>query len=422
MDLIANGVLQFSIPPPARGGRTTLAYCLESPSGRILIDTGWDSDDGFKALKDQLTANSIEPEDVALICITHGHIDHIGLSNRVRRLTGAPVAIHGLDAENPAVTRFEHGVTAPIIDRLLKDGEELLPGTDIWALWTPGHTPGHLCFYDRGRRLLFTGDHILPRITPNVGLNIGQRGNPLEQFLGSLRRLKLLDVDMVHPAHESSFPDLATRIDELMAHHDERARQALDLINGSSTAWQVASRMAWRDDWESMPLATQRSAHREVAAHLEYLAYQGQLARVEGPPDDLLDSLRWLAGEPDDAPTLLVGAGTLGKAALHLAREYEVSLEFVVAFDADARQWGARVAGVPIEGLDQLEEEVRGRDLKRAVMAVPEVHAPDTLRRLVSAGVDRVLSFVDVVAPPEVDLRVLDGLIALESSVSYHRP
>ena len=67
--------------------------------------------------------------------------------------------------------------------------------------WTPGHSPGHLCFYEREKRVILTGDHVLPTITPNVSLHPQQMGNPLGDYLASLRRLEPLEVDeAVKPA------------------------------------------------------------------------------------------------------------------------------------------------------------------------------------------------------------------------------
>src|SRR5690625_7938194 len=57
-----------------------------------------------------------------------------------------------------------------IPDRELQDGTVIdLPGRDLRAVWTPGHSPGHLCLHLADGDVLFTGDHVLPRITPHVG-------------------------------------------------------------------------------------------------------------------------------------------------------------------------------------------------------------------------------------------------------------
>ena len=76
----------------------------------------------------------------------------------------------------------------PDPDVLLTD-DELLPlaGRRIRAIWTPGHTPGHLCLHDEDNDVLLTGDHVLPRISPNIGLQPHSATPPLGPYLDSLR-------------------------------------------------------------------------------------------------------------------------------------------------------------------------------------------------------------------------------------------
>ena len=74
-------------------------------------------------------------------------------------------------------------------DVLMEDGDKPdMPGWDLTALWTPGHSPGHLCFWEATNRLMLTGDCVLPRITPNVNLNPQTEPDPLGDYLRSLER------------------------------------------------------------------------------------------------------------------------------------------------------------------------------------------------------------------------------------------
>src|ERR1700739_22956 len=92
-------------------------------------------------------------------------------------------------------------VTRPA--RLIDDGDKVHLGRrELRAVWTPGHSPGHLCFYDAHERLLLAGDHVLPRINPTISLHVQQRPNPLGEFLDALQKVRALDVDEVLPAHE----------------------------------------------------------------------------------------------------------------------------------------------------------------------------------------------------------------------------
>lgn len=85
--------------------------------------------------------------------------------------------------------------------------------------------PGHLCFADADRRVLFSGDHVLPKITPNISMHPQQRANPLQDFFDSLRKVAELDASGPHdvlPAHEYRFAGLSGRVAHLLAHHEER--------------------------------------------------------------------------------------------------------------------------------------------------------------------------------------------------------
>ena len=139
--------------------------------------------------------------------MTHIHPDHYGLAGRVREASGAWVSLHPADArliheryDDPTALLGEMGVMlrrqgtpadeivalqsasmpvrgfvdACVPDVLLEDGAKPdVPAWDLTAIWTPGHSPGHLCFWEDTHRLLMSGDHVLPRITPNVSFHPG---------------------------------------------------------------------------------------------------------------------------------------------------------------------------------------------------------------------------------------------------------
>src|SRR5262249_54981323 len=114
------------------------------------------------------------------------------------------------------------------------------------VVWTPGHTAGHICLFDAERRLILTGDHVLDPITPSVGFSRPNLGNPLGDFLASLRKVAALEADLVLPAHGEPFRGLKQRVDVLLAHHDHREAAALAaLTNGPASGAQVAAQLPW---------------------------------------------------------------------------------------------------------------------------------------------------------------------------------
>ncbi len=252
--------------------------------------------------------------------VTHIHPDHYGLAGRIREASGAWVGLHPADAAVipgryedvdellgsmgiflrncgvPDIELTELGsasmairqfviVTKP--DRLLDDGDQIqLGGRELRAVWTPGHSPGHLCFYDARERLLLAGDHLLPRISPNISVHAQQRPNPLAEFLFALKRVRSLEVDEVLPAHEYRFRNLASRVDELLAHHSERLSRIETMVADSpgTTCWDLTVALPWSRPWADIPLFMRRAANGETLAHLMVLLASGRVARHGAEP------------------------------------------------------------------------------------------------------------------------------------------
>ncbi|MDP6605093.1 MAG: MBL fold metallo-hydrolase [Dehalococcoidia bacterium] len=167
----------------------------------------------------------------------------------------------------------------------LEDGEALeFDGWSFEAVWTPGHTPGHLCLYERNHRLMFTGDHVLPHITPNVSLHQDQEGSsPLADFRSSLRKVAAYDTALALPAHEFNIRDLPARAHGLIEHHDERLDEVRHAIGDSaSTASDVSSRVHWNTGpFANFDIFSKRSALGETLSHLVVLEDTGRVRRVE---------------------------------------------------------------------------------------------------------------------------------------------
>ena len=171
-------------------------------------------------------------------------------------------------------------------DRWL-DGEHDIDVGDrvLRAVPTPGHTAGHFVFADLGAGLLFAGDHVLPTITPSVGFELVYVDDPLRDFLGSLERVRRLPDLRLLPAHGAVTDSSHARVDELLAHHDERlelCRQAV--AAGAVTAYDVARQLSWtrrERALDDLDTSTARMAAMETMVHLDLLAGDGVLTRSE---------------------------------------------------------------------------------------------------------------------------------------------
>jgi glyoxylase-like metal-dependent hydrolase (beta-lactamase superfamily II) len=313
VEKLAGGLVSVPVPIPDNPLRYTLTYLIPGDDGLVVVDPGWNSDAGWAALTDGLARAGATPADVTGVVLTHVHPDHHGLTGRLRAASGAWVGMHpaerdallrdrtaepsralgdwmrGLHVPEAEVggllARFGAHVDqhfAPLAepDVLLGDGDLLpLAGRRIRAVWTPGHTPGHLCLLDPDAQLLLTGDHVLPRISPNIGLQLSG-SDPLADYLGSLRKISAYDECEALPGHEYRFRGIAARAAELTAHHRERCAEIVAVVErlGAPTVWTLAESLTWSRPWAEIG-AMRVAAIAETAAHVELLIHAGELAR-----------------------------------------------------------------------------------------------------------------------------------------------
>jgi glyoxylase-like metal-dependent hydrolase (beta-lactamase superfamily II) len=305
----------WSIPVPIAGSslRYTAVYALTGDAGLTLIDAGWDSDASWQVLLDGLAEFGASIADVQGVLVTHQHFDHIGLARRIREASGAWVAMHPADKEiisqriyrDPELALaadrewliwlgappeeasrlqspegLDRDAALIIPDRLLQHGDSVgAPGWSLRAVHTPGHTPGHLCFWDEPTGLFFAGDHVLPRISPNVSATPNYRSDPLADFLESLDKVAGYPATEVLPAHEWRFKGLAERTAQLHAHHELRLNELLEVVrrNPGGVPWELAGEMTWSRSWDQYDGYMRFIAVSETMAHLAHLVNAGRL-------------------------------------------------------------------------------------------------------------------------------------------------
>jgi glyoxylase-like metal-dependent hydrolase (beta-lactamase superfamily II) len=317
VEKVTGGV--WSVPVPIIGNplRYVLSYLIEHDAGFVMIDPGWDHPDSWQALTDGLGECEIPLTAITAIAVTHVHPDHHGQSGKVREISGAWIGMHPAEdsflelrvsnlmmrdnmgaylrwcgapashMEELIASRQHAGAVAPMVraDRLIEHGDLIdVPGLRLRAVWTPGHTPGHLCFHDETHDLLLTGDHILPRITPNVS-SYDMTSNPLDDYLASLARLRGMQPREVLPAHEYRFADLDSRLDALTEHHQERLAEALDIVAAAGaaglSAWQAATGVTWSRAWSDLASFQRQAAVGEVLSHLRQLQSRALVAEAD---------------------------------------------------------------------------------------------------------------------------------------------
>lgn len=312
------GIYQLKIPIPNNPLGYTNTYLLQGNDGYFLIDAGWSDEEAFQALKKQLTEIGVALKDISQIIVTHAHRDHYGLADRLRQLSRAKISLHHLE-KNVLAPRYQNidevirqmeqwfhingvpanelptlqaafvGMSQPpalaLPDISLSGNETISTGVfTLQVLWTPGHSPGHICLYEPTQKILFSGDHVLPVITPNVSLQSQSSGmNPLHDFLNSLNKVKELDVNLVLPAHERTFTNLQARIEEIIEHHERRNLEILETMKAKpKTAYQISTEITWMPEmggvsFRNLALWDKRMAVSETLAHLQAMRINGRV-------------------------------------------------------------------------------------------------------------------------------------------------
>ena len=318
---VHSGIYEVFLPLPMRPTIVNV-YLIDCHGAWALIDTGMNTADSVATLEDACRQVGIRLEDINVVIGTHHHVDHFGTSATIKRRSGATTLLHRLEQErvnrmltlgapsqNPDAMAFfqTHGFPVdkypiegmrpvwmgtdqynpvPTPDRYLNDGDVVMIGDrELEIIWTPGHAPGHCVIYMRKEKVLIVGDHLLPKITPHVGVYPSGPANPLGDFISSQLKVQRFDVEHVMPAHGAVYHDHRHRANQLIEHHRYREAEMLDLIRRRpQCAYEVASQV-FGD--EERPIFHVMAATFETLAHLE-------LACVEGRAKKKVDNGRTL--------------------------------------------------------------------------------------------------------------------------------
>lgn len=295
---MAEGIVRLTYPMPMKPGHVH-GYLVPDGDGYMLVDTGLGLpgiDEEWAALVPQLDRS------ITSVLITHFHPDHIGATADAVEATGAPVlqgaidhyqceTVWGSDAWVPELARWfgRQGVPQDEADDLLRVGSyyrqfvhyvpdaRLLREGDEVAGWTvlefPGHADGHICLLKDG--ILIAGDHLLPRITPAVGLYPNSRPDPLGDFVASLERVAGLAPRLALPGHGDPIEDPAGRAREIVEHHRERLDATEEAIAEPLSGYDLSCVLFPGD----LGPPQRRFAVAEALSHAERLVADGRAVR-----------------------------------------------------------------------------------------------------------------------------------------------
>lgn len=307
---VAKGVYRIPLPMPNDGLTAVNVYAVEDGNGLTMIDGGWSVAESRGALEAALKQLGTTPRSINRILVTHYHRDHYTLAVTLRKEYGMPIALglgekKGLElvlsgtmsAFEPQVARLRAAGADEIAAKLVKlstpidldegwalPDEWLEPGTidlgtrQVRVLPTPGHTRGHVVFVDEESKILFAGDHVLPKITPSIAFESAPGDDPLRDFLDSLAKVKELPDLRLFPAHGPVAESTHARVVELVAHHDRRVAEMRACLGSERTALQVANEIGWtrhQRAFADLNLFNQMLAVLETQSHLHLLVTSG---------------------------------------------------------------------------------------------------------------------------------------------------
>lgn len=309
---IEDNIYTIPVPLPNNPLRQLNSYVIKGEGRNLVIDTGFKLEECRKALCDGLEELGVDM-NCTDIFLTHLHSDHSGLAAElatqsskiyISRADGELLTLsltQGLGRveeyrsygfsekelenfwENPSM---KYRQESPFNFTYVADGDVLTyGGRRLEVIFTPGHTPGHVCLYDRANKVMFLGDHVLFNITPNI-TTWPFFEDPLGHYVHSLMDISIYDVRLPLPAHRGVNGTMAERIGTIIEHHGARIREMLDILTERPglTPYDLSGMMTWRvhgktNSWADFPLNQKWFAVGETAAHLDYLLKRGRVRR-----------------------------------------------------------------------------------------------------------------------------------------------
>jgi ribonuclease/clavin/mitogillin len=250
-------------------GPGTNTYLVGTGPKRLLLDTGSGHDEYMPVLEEAIAR--VGCQEIEGIVLTHAHPDHIGGVNQVRNHFGE-MPVYKLPWPTDHESNPDTAAKCPI--EILEHADVVeTEGARLRAIFTPGHSPDHLCFLLEEERNLFSGDNVLGIGTTVIPAETGDLGD----YMDSLERMLAEDPGEIYPAHGPRIKAGSVKIKEYISHRRAREQQVLDALEGGDRdAMTMVKRI-----YVGYPETLHTAAAQSVTSHLKKLVRDGRVRRIE---------------------------------------------------------------------------------------------------------------------------------------------
>jgi len=311
---VSEGVYLLKMPIPFALDHINL-WLLRDGDGWTIVDTGFNTEESASIWENVLTG-FCKGEPIHKIIVTHFHPDHVGMAGWLMRRTNAPVHMSQLDYlmahqacaplnDNQTAERrrfyqnfgllesqtndllarkmsSNDGISeAPVAYTRMKDGGSIQVNNETWGFHAfSGHSPEHICLLNAERKVMISGDQILPSISPNIGVPFNEpAANPLQDYLDSLFVIVKFDADiLVLPSHGRVFKGIQQRAQKLIDGHNRH----LDLLRELCTVPRTGKEVTEAMFGTRLTLFNLSLGAGEAMAHLNYLIGTGEIELKQG--------------------------------------------------------------------------------------------------------------------------------------------
>jgi len=286
-------------------------WLIADGDGWTLVDTGF-STSKVRGMWEEIFANQLDGKPIKRLIVTHFHPDHSGLAgwlverlginlwmSRDEWLFGRMMGLDEPGASEPTIEFYRRtGVEEEKLDQLrivdtktwaplpnshrrIQHGDVIDIGNHSWEVIVgSGHSPEHACLYCPELGIIIGGDHLLAKITPNIGVYVSEpEGDPLDDYLTSFATFAHIPEEtLVLPSHLLPYRGVQKRLASLTAHHKDRLAVLREACATPQTALELVPAMFNRA-LDSMNLYL---AIGETLSHLNYLRGKGLVVRNAG--------------------------------------------------------------------------------------------------------------------------------------------